>query len=90
MNQVCKNLYYLRVLSNPRLHHRFKSQKELASILHINQTKISRIENGHVIPDAIDLVSYAVYFGVSIDDICFGIYESRDGILDFYESPSRK
>lgn len=89
MIQVCKNLFNLRIYDNERLHYKAKSQKHLADILHMNQTKISRIENCHVIPDVFDLEAYAIYFGVSIDDICFGKYEYRDGVLDFYESPRR-
>ena len=88
MNQISLNLRNLRIFDNPRLHYKALSQKDLSNILGYNQTLISRIENG-LIPNVVVVLSYSVYFGVSIDDICFGKYEYRDGVLDFYESPPR-
>lgn len=86
---ISSNLRNLRIFSNPRLYYSACSQKELSKRLGIPQTRIYRLENGLCIPRIGDIISYSVYFGVSIDDICFGIYEYRDGVLDFYENPKR-
>ena len=87
--QISTNLLHLRIFSNPRLYYSACSQAELGRRLHIPQTRIYRLENGYGSMRVYDIIAYAVYFGVSVDDICFGKYEYRDGVLDFYESPSR-
>lgn len=87
--QISTNLLHLRIFSNPKLHYSACSQAELGRRLHIPQTRICRLENGHGSVSVYDIMAYAVYFGVSIDDICFGIYEYRDGVLAFYESGMR-
>ena len=87
--QISNNLLHLRIFSNPKLYYTACSQAELGRRLGIPQTRIFRLENGHGSMCVYDIMAYAVYFGVSMDDICFGKYEYRDGVLDFYESPKR-
>ena len=46
----------------------YKTQKELATILHTNQTEISRIENGSL-PQLNTLIMYCRYYKISIDEL---------------------
>lgn len=83
---VCKNLHRLRVEPNSKLYYkRPLSQAEMAKVVGVSQSKICRLENEEYIPSIYEVARYAVYFGVTIDEIVFGKYERRDGILDFYE-----
>ena len=44
------------------------TQKNLADILHISQTSISKYERGEAFPDLEIVVKMADFFGVSLDD----------------------
>ena len=44
------------------------TQKNLAEVLHISQTSISKYERGEAFPDLETVVKMADFFGVSLDE----------------------
>ncbi|MBQ5328804.1 MAG: helix-turn-helix transcriptional regulator [Oscillospiraceae bacterium] len=44
------------------------TQKNLAEILHISQTSVSKYETGEAVPDLELIVKMADFFGVSLDE----------------------
>lgn len=44
------------------------TQKNLADVLHISQTSISKYERGEAVPDLELIVKMADFFGVSLDE----------------------
>lgn len=70
-NQISKNLELIRYYNK---YDKYYSQTELSKILRISQTQISRIESGNF-PKLTDIISYAVFFKVSIDDLVFKKYD---------------
>lgn len=49
------------------------TQQNLADILHVDQTTVSKWENGAARPDIITVTKLAEVFGVSVDEViaCF-------------------
>ena len=44
------------------------TQKNLAEVLHVSQTSISKYERGEAFPDLETVVKMADFFGVSLDE----------------------
>lgn len=54
------------------------SQNILAEKIPINREAISKWENGRTIPDSSTLIRLSEIFKVSIDEIMFGEYKSKE------------
>ena len=72
MNILNENMLNIRHFNK---HYNHYTQKDISEILNIPQTQISRIENGNV-PRLYDVVKYAHFFNVSIDDLIFKKYKT--------------
>lgn len=70
MIKLNKNMMKLRCKNK---HNQYYTQKELAKILNITQTQISRIENGRT-PKLTDVISYSIFFEVTTDNLIFKEY----------------
>lgn len=63
------------------------SQSDLAEKIHIGREAISKWENGKTIPDAQNLIILSEIFGVSIDELIYGKYitkENKEEAKDIY------
>ena len=58
---------YMNRLKELRLAHGFKSQKDLAEVLFVNQTAVSQWERGATMPSSQMLVKLSKMYGVSVD-----------------------
>ncbi len=71
MTNINRNMMMLRYHNTQE---KYYSQKDIAEILNIPQTQISRIENGHQ-PRLNEVIGYATLFNVKIDDLIFKEYD---------------
>ena len=74
MNNLSRNITKIRIFNTHRKHY---TQKNISEILKIPQTQISRIENGSH-PKLDEIIKYSTFFNVSIDDLIFKEYDSKD------------
>lgn len=72
-------------LKELRKQHGFKSQKDLANVLFVNQTAVSQWERGVTVPSSQMLARLSDMFGVSIDYLL-----GRTGQADPSASPEEK
>lgn len=74
MNNLNHNMRRIRYFNT---HNKYYSQKDIAEILQIPQTQISRIENGHQ-PRLNEVLAYSSFFKVSLEDLIFKNYNTED------------
>lgn len=70
MHQLNENMFIIRHFNKRNQKY---TQKDLSEILNIPQTRISRIENGDI-PKLYDVIKYADFFNIKIDDLIFKKY----------------
>lgn len=78
MKQLKENMILLRYFN--KYEKRF-TQKAIAEILTIPQTQISRIENDITEPRLSEVIKYANFFQVSIDDLVYKKYDGTNKIF---------
>ena len=72
MNQLRENMMLLRYYNKYEKHF---TQKDIAEILTIPQTQISRIENDITTPRLNEVIKYANFFQISLDDLVYKKYD---------------